>query len=203
MKRLAVASLCIATLSGVGVVIQNRDRAPFQQETEDNIWRADGVLERGLSIKNRISVAESHAQRLLADDRMVELNPEGASMAIAFLGQIRSVESLPVLCRRLLHEVSSARKNALIDPKRDYAAYEALVRIGIPSVVGIFDHISKNDTSEQYRRVATDLIIEICGRDSFDLEFESYKRPRLASLEEAHNRRLGQLHGEFKRRYRK
>jgi hypothetical protein len=152
------------------------------------LGREEEVEKNCHSLLSQIRFAESAAVSLLFNEEAFKKQPKSAYQAILFLGEIRSTRAVPHLCDRLLYEVGPPGVVSRTW-KQQYPAAMALVQIGTIGADGLLAKIGGGETSEDYRKVATKVLIAVHGKkdvmqaiDSFrgyDPARERTVRPRL------------------------
>lgn len=170
---------------------------------EDEMWDEEKARFTFGELHVQIEAAEDEAIRLVSSGREIEKRPQGAFYAIKYLGLIRSVEAVPVLCDQLLYEQQVVKYREIVGDKFIYPCVGALARIGLPAVEGLLKKISNSETSTKYRQVAMDVIaIEIVGVRDVTGTVERYEASAEITKKEVQRERLNLFKKEFRARYR-
>jgi hypothetical protein len=183
------------------------------QDKKAGKWSEEKAEGTSRSLVGNLELEEAEAIRLL-EDAAFDKRPKAAYHAVKFLGGIRSVKAVPVLCDRLLYKQKAVFYDGVVGDREDHPATAALVNIGLPAIEGLLLKMTSTKTTQRYRDAAMDVIIEIVGHENLSEEVERFKKqairkhrssssPDLKHYKDYDRRAMDDLLTEVAMRYRK
>lgn len=174
------------------------DEEPTMQPV--NVWSAEEARLNAETLTQKVRESESQAIRYLASiPAESKLDAQvGPPEAMAFLGTIRSLRAVSVLCDKLEWE---KYHKEFVGHQLKYPASAALIQIGAPAAEALLSRVAATDVRKEYRWIVCGVLADIYGKDQVLKVISAFAIDAKRSESSEQRKRLDVLKDDFKLRY--
>jgi hypothetical protein len=162
MNLRALTVICGIVFAFVSGTAKEQTMDVFEKlQSEDTVTRDAATAEIMAARKEMLQKCEAIVKQFISDE-----NRKGTvKTSILLLGKLRLQESVPFLVEHMTFAVFYKETKRLQDVEDLYPCVEALIQIGVPSVVPVVDKTKKNKDDETVIICSSTVLREVLGAD--------------------------------------